>query len=223
MPYNNILKIIKGKKIVLFGEIHGTKEILKLLSDFLSIYAQKNDFNLCMEIPNENQKFVVDFLKTGNEQHLEKMPFFKFFKKSDGRNSKEYYELIKNIYTLNSKFNRKIKIFFIDINQYNDQNKREEALANNILKHSSEKITFVILGSIHATKHKINFNNFEITPTGFHLNKKLNNNLISINLAPKKGKFFNLEIKEVHYDKSFERYFDYTHYLEKVTPCSFLK
>lgn len=60
-----LLSKIKDKQIVIFGEIHGTKEIPELLSRLFYEISKKENFNLCLEIPIEFQKSISLFMKTG--------------------------------------------------------------------------------------------------------------------------------------------------------------
>ena len=59
-----VLEKVCGKGLVLFGELHGTREIPLMLSDFFLDYTK--DFNLCLEIPEDEQFFVDQFFNTGN-------------------------------------------------------------------------------------------------------------------------------------------------------------
>src|SRR3989344_7858827 len=152
--FDDIKEKIKNKKLVVFGEIHGTKEIPEMLSQFFSELAKEEDFDICLEIPTEFQNNIKGFFNICEKN----------IKNSDGRNSLEYFRLIQNLKKLNEKHNRNIKIFCIDMglnilldNKKNLQNIREEIIAKNILKSLSNKKTFAILGNVHASKKIINF------------------------------------------------------------------
>jgi len=208
---------IKNKSLILFGETHGTKEIPELLSQFFTEIAKEEDFNICLEIPGEFQENIEDFFKI----------------KNDSRNSLEYFELIKNIKKLNKKYNRQIKIFCIDINsnfkienEKNIQNKREEIMAENIMKIlGNNKKTFSILGNIHASKKIILISKTRIVPTGFILFNKLKNRMFNVNISPKSGTFFNMGLKDIpknDFKDSFNKGFDYIFEIKETNPCSFL-
>ena len=53
---------IEGKKLILIGELHGTKEIPEIISEFFSKFAIGKDFNLCLEIPSIEQANLNKFL-----------------------------------------------------------------------------------------------------------------------------------------------------------------
>lgn len=81
-----IIPFIKDKKVILFGEIHGTKEIPKMLSEFFNETATNEDFNLCLEVPEEFQNVKLDrILPLAKEEGI------------SGLMSEEYIKLIKKI------------------------------------------------------------------------------------------------------------------------------
>jgi len=212
---------IKDKQLILFGEIHGTKEIPEFLSKFFSEIAKEEDFNVCLEIPSEFQKNIKSFFKFNKEKH------------SDGRNSSEYFWLIKNLKNLNKKHGRNIKIFCIDMNsgirirdKKNIQNFREKIMAENILKSLKDKKTFVIIGDIHASKKPILFGKLKINSTGSILLDKIKDKIYNIRIMPTKGNFFNFGIKKIQRNKLedlLNKNFDYIYDIGEVTPCSFLE
>src|SRR3989344_2336334 len=108
---NNIINKLKEENLILFGEIHGTKEIPLLLSKFFFKLSKKESFNICLEIPYVYQKNIDDFLK---------IKFFTDKNQRDGRNSLEYYNLIKYLYNLKNK----IRVYCIDTNISKEQNDR---------------------------------------------------------------------------------------------------
>lgn len=221
-----IISKIKNKALVLFGEIHGTKEIPELLSRLFVEMSAKEDFNLCLEIPVEFQNSISLFMKTSDENLLKTIPFFSKNDSPDGRNSLEYLNLIRDICEVNLRNKKRIKIFCIDPSA-NSQKEKEEGLADNIIKSSKNKKTFVILGNIHASKEVVNLPGISIIPTGRILSEKLGNQVFTINILPLKGKFFNLGIKEIKNNSKDSNYFvnkgfDYILEIKSVTPCSFL-
>ncbi|HLD15462.1 MAG TPA: hypothetical protein VJB94_02690 [Candidatus Nanoarchaeia archaeon] len=218
---------IEGKKLILIGELHGTKEIPEIISEFFSKFAIGKDFNLCLEIPSIEQANLNKFLETGRENLLKSMNFFKQTKNSDGRNSIEYLNLIKNIYNLNKKHNKEIKVYCIDISEVdskrNVQEQREEKIAENIIKLLSNKVTFVIIGNIHASKNVVKFDNFSFKTSGKIIFDKIGSNLLSINIWPKSGEFFNFSIKRVEEYKDMEKNYDFTYLIDEVVPATYIK
>ena len=200
-----IISKIKGKKLVLFGETHGTKEIPELLLNLFSDLAKKEDFNLCLEISNEFQNLEPDKILSLSKEIG-----------TGGLISREYINLIKEM-------PKNIKVFFIAPNSIKNQEEMEKEIADNILKLVDDKKTFVILGNIHASKNKIEMGNLEIVPVGFLIYQRLNDEMCSVLLKPKSGEFFNNGVKKVdsNEDDSFDKNFDYIYELDNVSPCSF--
>ncbi len=201
----DILSKIKSKRLILFGEIHGTKEIPELLLNLFSDLAKTEDFNLGLEIPNEFQNIELDKV-------------FQLIKETgtSGLISEDYIKLIK-------KMPKNIKIFFIAPSTIKNQEEMEKGISDNILKLVNNKRTFIILGNIHASKNRIMTENFDIVPAGFLIYQKLKDKMFSILIKAKSGEFFNNGIKQIVPDEngSFDNNFDYIYELDNVSPCSF--
>ena len=205
--FEEIKNKIKDKKLILFGEIHGTKEIPEFLFKFFSELSKEESFNVCFEIP-------INFQENSKE-------FFENKELSDGRNSKEYFELIKNLKNLNENIN----IFFVAPLEIKSQEDIEKGIADNVRNILSDKKTFVILGDIHASKKSLSFGELEIKTAGSILFNELKENLFSIRIMPESGEFFNFGIKKVDeniLDGDFNKNFDFIYKIDKVTSCSFL-
>jgi hypothetical protein len=218
-----IISKIKERQLILFGEIHGTKEIPELLSKFLEDISINESFNLCLEIPDEFQEQINSYMNSGDYGILKNILFFSIEYCTDGRNSLEYINLIKTVYKINSKHNKNIKIFCVFPSLAKNQEEVEKGIANKILEIINNK-TFAIMGDIHASKKEINFPQQKIVPAGFLIYKKLKDKMGSILLTAKGGEFFNNGVKKLvsYGEGSFEKNFDYVIRVEKVTPCSFL-
>lgn len=221
--FNSIKNKIKGKKLILFGEIHGTKEIPNLIEEFLIDIAKEEDFDLCLEIPEEFQKNINEFFEQGNENKLKEISFFSKPYNQDGRGSLEYLNLIKKIYEINIEYNKNIKIFCID-SDANNQEEKEQLIASNIIKVLKNKKIFVILGEVHASKGFISLYEKRFLPAGAILFNKLKNKMFSIRILPTKGRFFNFGVKEISendLNDSINNNFDYVFKIGNVTPGSF--
>ena len=79
-----IISKIKGKKLVLFGETHGTKEIPELLLNLFRDLAKRENFNLGLEISNEFQNLEPDKILSSSKEIG-----------TGGLISEEYIKLIK--------------------------------------------------------------------------------------------------------------------------------
>ena len=110
--FDETKELVDNNSIIFLGEIHGTKEIPLILTDYFKILNKRYKFNIAFEIPSNNQEYI---------NNLEIIKFFKENKNSDGRNSLEYLNLIKSI-------NKNTKIFFVDMpenDEFKEQNDRE--------------------------------------------------------------------------------------------------
>jgi len=211
------------KKVIVIGEIHGTKEIPELLTAFFSTHARDNEFDICLELSSCEQTNMDRFLSSGDEQPLMSM----FLQKSehDGRRTREYLELIRTIRLLNLTYDKHIKIRCIDVDDEfvsaDVQNDRERIMATNILNRI-EKKTFVIIGNIHASKKDIYFAENKIVPTGKYIYEQLKDEMIAINLIPKQGSFYNFSIKTIapHASIPLEDNVDFTYYIDMVSAAT---
>src|SRR3989338_4296101 len=200
-----IISKIKGKKLVLFGETHGTKEIPELLLNLFSDLAKNEDFNLGLEISDEFQNLEPDKILSSSKEIG-----------TGGLISNEYIKLIKEM-------PKNIKLFFIAPNSIKNQEEMEKEIADNILKLADDKRIFVILGNLHASKNKIEMENLKIVPAGFLIYQRLKDEMCSVLLKPKSGEFFNNGVRQAvsNEDDFFDKNFDYVYELDNVSPCSF--
>src|SRR3989344_659552 len=224
IPFGNFIKILESHRLILLGEIHGTKEIPLKVKSIIRGVARKINF-VFLEIPKVQQKYVDRYLMTNNEQYLYEIPFFRNPLK-EGRDSKENLFLIRNIKNLQSKY-PKITIICVDSDKEVD---RDYFMYKEIKKYLKGGINIFITGNIHANKEIVRINKRELKPCGYYLKKWLRNDLITVNFAPIRGRFYNLKIRDIQ-DKKLRRGgifsskikgYDFEYRLRKGSPCSFL-
>jgi len=88
------------KKVILVGEIHGTKTTLELFGTIVSAVADKKSKTLViLEITQISQAAIDEFIKTRDESILRKDPFFSRTYQ-DGRSSKAMVMLLKKLANL---------------------------------------------------------------------------------------------------------------------------
>jgi hypothetical protein len=205
-----ILQLSKNKKIVLFGEIHGTKEIPEFLERFFLEASKMDNINICFEIPSDYQDKINDFFETED--------------KNDGRNCKEYFKLVNSIKELINKQGLDIKIICVDVplKEFLSQNEREKQIASNILSSADNKKTFAILGKVHASKKPILFKKEEIYTVGTIISNEIGEGLFNINIIANEGNFYNFGIKTVEEDNRFKNCFNYNLNIGRVSPCEFV-
>ena len=160
---DEIINLIKKKKVIMFGETHGTKEIPQFLEKFIINKLKDFDIIVALEIPKEYENKIV-----------------KYFKEGEGKWSfatKYYHSLIKKL-----KLNN-IKIVFIDGFVISQKGKEENLVKEilNVLKNNKKII--VVTGDFHASSLPINVNGKNIETTGSILKNILQKDFTSVRLV----------------------------------------
>jgi hypothetical protein len=146
-----IINFIEQKKLIVLGEIHGTKEVPDLFGKFISLVANKNKKILvALEITQSSQSAVNNFLKNRDEKELKNDNFFSR-KYQDGRSSEAMVDLLKKLATFEN-----ITVLCMDpretINSQMTGQERDtimaKFIANNIEQYEK---TFVLAGNIHTS------------------------------------------------------------------------
>jgi hypothetical protein len=92
-----VADFFKMKKVILVGEIHGTKTTPELFGSIVSsVTDEKSKTLVILEINQSSQPTIDDFIKTGDESILKRDPFFSR-KYQDGRSSKAMVVLLKKL------------------------------------------------------------------------------------------------------------------------------
>ena len=225
LSFEEFVRLLSDKKLIVFGEIHGTKEIPEIISNIL-LELKLRISRIFLEIPKKNQRYINKYLKSYNKEDLYKIPFFKQ-KIKDGRDSKQNLELIKVIGEI-SKLNKKLKIFCIAPDSNLDKDYYMYKKIKKFLGH--KKINIFITGNIHASEIKIKLNDKRIIPATYYLKKWLGDKLIVVNFMANEGQFYNSGIKDIKSKKDkrkgiflskIENY-DLEYRISKVSPCDFL-
>lgn len=224
ISYKDFILLLKKKKVIVFGEIHGTIEIPNIIKNIIKKSINYIDI-VFIEIPKNQQIYIDNYINSKNNAKLYEIPFFNK-EIRDGRSSKEMLLLIKEIKDLR-KINSKLKIICVDTNSFIN---RDYLIYKEIKKYIlKENNCLFITGNVHASKKKIIIDNKTITPCIYYLNKFLKNKLISINFVPNSGSFYNLKIQKiVNKERKLGIYksklpnYDFDYVLKKITPCTFL-
>jgi hypothetical protein len=98
-PFSNelygISDFFRMKKLIVVGEMHGTKTVPEVFAHIVASVASESSKTLAiLEITQSSQSSIDQFLKTGNEAALRKTPFFTR-EYQDGRSSKAMVALLK--------------------------------------------------------------------------------------------------------------------------------
>ena len=211
--------------VILFGEVHGTKEIPNFIFSFISDSIRNFNLDVGLELSSSYQSKLDLFLKSGDENILTEI--FLDSEENDGRKTEEYFIFVKKIRQLNLDLKKEIRVICLDVpedfNSDDFQNDRERVIADNILLNKREKLV-AVLGNIHASKKEINFPNLKIIPVGNIIFQRLKDKFLTINLVPKKGEFYNFSVKKIDGTTSPpSEFYDYTFSIEKVSPSKLLE
>ena len=232
--YNNIsfsqfIGYLQSLKLVILGEIHGTKEIPKIEEKIIKALSRKIRF-IFLEIPKSQQKHIDRYLDSDKENYLAKIPFFKN-PSEDGRGSKENLLLIKSIKVLKRKFVDSLKIVCVDPDK--KRGNRDLLMAKEVTKHLKKNkgdSGIFISGNFHARKDVISIKGRKFVPCGHHLKISLKKRLASVNIAPKNGSFYNFGVKKIQNNfskvgifRSKSGDYDFYYTIKKASPCSFLR
>ena len=222
ISFEDFIKELNKGRLILLGELHGTKEIPEIVKQIIINLGDKLGL-VFLEIPEDQQKYINQYIMSKDEKDLFNIPFFRNPTK-DGRDSKENLLLIKCILEPINK----IKIIFVDPNKIKD---REYLMYRNIKEKlkSQSNLSIFLTGNVHASKEEITINEKRISTCGYYLKKWLGKNLISVNFVANKGSFYNLKVKQIFEKNKKEGIFrsktkdyDFEYRLKELTPCHFL-
>lgn len=97
-----IRDFLGSKKVILVGEIHGTRTVPELFGNIVASLASNKERTLViLEINQSSQSSIDEFVKTGDERALKKDPFFSR-DYQDGRSSRAMVDLIRKLSTLSN-------------------------------------------------------------------------------------------------------------------------
>lgn len=196
-PEEMICNAAQKNKIIMFGEIHIMAQPKELLTRTIKKLHFDYGFNyLVLEIGENYQYLVDEYLETGNELILRKNPWTLF---SPWHASEQYIKIYKAVYQINKVSKNKMKIICADYDpiKYSEnyeliRNRDEhimEILQQEIFTVDKAAKVVIFIGAYHVIKNNVweymkEFDPFgvifEKNPLGFHLNKAFPNKVFSI-------------------------------------------
>ena len=189
-----MLDKIKNKKIILFGEIHGTKEIPVYIRKLCRIILRdRNNILYLLELPKEIEPKINKFIR----KEISKKELIKdrLLEDSicDGRFTPS---ILRNIKSLSSKG---VKFKCIDSVE-GKPSERDKDMAGRVVKlikkYPKPKILLHI-GNFHVSSKKIRYKNRTWKPFKLYLPPKIINNSVTIICTAQKGSFYNQGVKKV--------------------------
>lgn len=108
----DIYRILKPENAILIGEVHGTNESAQFVEGMVNLWlASGEKVLLGLEINQDYQETIDNFMQTGNFDLIKNMPFFNREPQlQDGRSSVAMANLIKSLYKKNN-----LKIVCLDM------------------------------------------------------------------------------------------------------------
>lgn len=172
--------------IILLGEMHGTKEAPGLTKSLADLFSLHKKVIIALEIPDENQKVIDAYLRSGDEKLMAQIDFFKEVR--DGRASEAMADLIKTTY---GKTNVRIVCFDVTLDK-DAQGYRDSMMALSIIsiqKSNPDAVIISLSGNIHSNVNMGFRKGYETM--GYYLKQAFGSSLLSLNIRYRKGRAFN--------------------------------
>lgn len=154
----NTASLDSKRRILVFGEIHGTQEGPKYVSDVVcSLLKQGLPVNVALEFPVDQEDKILDYLKSiGDKRSSQALLMAPFWHRpmQDGRSSAAMFKLIDNLRRL-SQSHPRLSVHAIEpVPQANEPpGRRDAAMAENLSKLASpDGYVVALVGNIHASR-----------------------------------------------------------------------
>lgn len=171
----NFANFTAGKKVIVVGEMHGTTEVpLFVLHLVKQLAKAKKQLTVGLEIPNNYQKDIDEFMKNGDIEKLKKLEHFKY---PDGRTSIAMGHLINGLRELNGV---NVICFDIALNSSPGVN-RDSLMGLNLSKSYTGGQMVILTGNLHANlKHGYWRPNFKSATYYLNKDRQFNEALVSL-------------------------------------------
>ena len=193
MDTGSIINKVKNKKIIFFGEIHGTKEIPERIRDICDVLLIKGDKILyALELPVEIESKLNKFLKKEiSEEELIKDKLLKD-PISDGRFTPSLLKSIKYLSCDNAIFKC---IDSLEGNVADRDGNMAKRLIKMVKMYPDHKI-IVHLGNFHVSSKKVKFDGKTFKPLKLFMPRDLLNKSVTF-VYNIKGSYFNQGLRKV--------------------------
>lgn len=159
-------------KLLLFGEMHGSKEAPALIARLACAVSKHEEMAVSLELPSREQQRLDAYLASpGAKADRKKLMGSAFWQTDkDGRSSAAIFELIDAVRILR-KHGRAIDLFAFD-EQPGTTLERNVAIAHGIRgfreRHPDTKV-IALMGNIHAMQEPLDFGEEKLRPSGYLL------------------------------------------------------
>lgn len=182
--------LIAAKRVVWFGEMHGTCEAPELLLGLVRLVSSHTAAPpvVALEIPTTEQHAIDRYLASGDESVLRSSAFFNS-KVKDGRSSAAMVRLLSRLRT-----EKKASVFCFDSALPLTPQERDTAMARNLLwcaKKFPDAKLVILSGNVHARVAVGTSWDPTYRPAAYELNKQLGS-VVSFNLVYESGEIWAL-------------------------------
>jgi hypothetical protein len=210
-----------NKQCILIGEMQGTQELPKLISDYLFLLSQQADLDIYIDVPASEQPVLDAFLVTGDENFLLESTYY-FEKPTHGHNSREWFDLIRMIGRANRLHCRNSTVYCVG---REDDEVTDKHVADEILKRfNHHRLSVAVLSRLSAAKNVVRTADDRLVPAGFYLSSILGEKLLCVNVYGTKGHYYHHGYVEVPAEQPFEgeELFDVNVGVEWVSSANYL-
>lgn len=148
-----LVDAIGTSKLVLLGEMHGTREIPAITGELAAHYATRSDpVLLGLEATSNDQARVDRYLESaGSQSDRTRLLAGEHWREShhDGRDSRAMFDLIERMRQLRAS-GAEISVVFFDMPGDGERNQRMAVALRAAIKRNPAAMTLVLTGNVHA-------------------------------------------------------------------------
>ena len=188
---DDIYRQLRSQDAILLGEVHGTNESVDFVEGMVDLWLKSGEKVLLgLEINQDNQPVVDQFMRSGDFELIKNMPFFKR-EFQDGRSSTAMADLIKAMYKKEN-----LKIVCLDVpsaaSYHTNRDSMMAANASAALLSNRDWKLITLTGNVH---NKTELGGFGY-PMGYwilndHTLKLNNERMVSIDIVYEEGSSWN--------------------------------
>jgi len=166
---------LSQKKVVVVGELHGTREIPAFVLQIIKIMQEKEkDLTIGFEIERNMQPLMDDFIKTGD---LSKFIEHDYFKTQDGRTSEAMGSLFVEVRRIPG-----IRIICFDVTSTTSSFERDSLMGINLAELFTSGKMVILTGNLHASLQAGFWKpNFKSATYYFKKLRNLGSDMVSLN------------------------------------------
>jgi hypothetical protein len=162
----SVVSAIEKYRVIAIGEHHGNDKSPLIAAKLAEALAEGNEVILALEIQQQNQFGLDEYLRTGDKQILRLLGHFAR-EYQDGRSSLAMVELLDRV-----RLNSRIQVFAFDPDFAMNGQDRDTKMAQNLIKaiekHPQKRVV-ILAGNVHSATKIGNFFDPNYRPMAFQL------------------------------------------------------